>query len=235
MTLEETMQQLEAFGNEGTKKTLLKHGAKEPFFGVKVGDLKKIVKKIKKDQALAEELYATGNSDAMYLAGLIADEKAITKSTIKKWMKQAYWYYLSEYTVAWIAADSGHGWDLALEWIDSEEENIAAGGWSTLSNWVLTQADEDLDIEQLKSLMHRAEKGVHQDENRVSYAMNQFIIATAGAVEVLKDFGLEIAERIGKVKVDMNGTACKVPVAKDYILKMEKMNRIGYKKKMARC
>ncbi len=74
MTTEEIMVELHRYGSEQTKKVLIKHGAREPFFGVKVQDLKKIVKKVKKNHALALELYATGNSDAMYLAGLITDE-----------------------------------------------------------------------------------------------------------------------------------------------------------------
>ena len=41
------MKELEAMGSEQTKKVLMKHGAREPFFGVKVGDLKKIVKNLK--------------------------------------------------------------------------------------------------------------------------------------------------------------------------------------------
>ena len=53
MTLQEVMKELESYGNESTKKVLIKHGAKEPFFGVKVADMKKIQKKIKKDQDLA--------------------------------------------------------------------------------------------------------------------------------------------------------------------------------------
>ena len=73
MQLAEIMQQLEAWGSEQTKKTLMRHGAREPLFGVKVGDLKKIEKKVKKNHQLAMQLYDTGNADAMYLAGLIAD------------------------------------------------------------------------------------------------------------------------------------------------------------------
>ena len=84
MTTHEIMSQLEAMGNESTKKTLMKHGAREPFFGVKVEDLKKIVKIVKKDYKLSLELYATGNSDAMYLAGLIADEKKMKKEMLLK-------------------------------------------------------------------------------------------------------------------------------------------------------
>ena len=76
MTAKDVLVQLKALGSEQTKKTLLRHGAREPFFGVKVADLKTLQKKIKTDHALALDLYASGNSDAMYLAGLIADPAA---------------------------------------------------------------------------------------------------------------------------------------------------------------
>jgi 3-methyladenine DNA glycosylase AlkD len=71
MTTDEVMLELSKFRNEQTKKVFTRHGAREPFFGVKVGDLKILVKKIKTDHKLALELFKTGNSDAMYLAGLV--------------------------------------------------------------------------------------------------------------------------------------------------------------------
>jgi len=77
------MTELEGYGNPSTKKIFLRHGAPEPIFGVKVQDLKKIVKKVKKDHKLSLELFDTKNGDAMYLAGLIADEKKITKTQLK--------------------------------------------------------------------------------------------------------------------------------------------------------
>jgi len=63
--------QLEALGSEQTRKNLRRHGATDPFFGVKVGDLKPVAQKLKGQQDLALQLYATGNSDAQYLAGMI--------------------------------------------------------------------------------------------------------------------------------------------------------------------
>lgn len=113
MQLQEVMKQLEQFGNEQTKKTYTNHGAKEPFFGVKVGDMKTIVTKVKKDHDLSLQLYDTGNADAMYLAGLIADENKITKADLQKWAKDATWYMVSEYAVAGVAAESPHGQELA--------------------------------------------------------------------------------------------------------------------------
>ena len=88
MTADEIMIELAAYGDAQTKKTLMTHGAQEPLFGVKVADLKKILKKTKKNHELSLELFATGNSDTMYLAGLMADEKKITKTQLETWAKK---------------------------------------------------------------------------------------------------------------------------------------------------
>lgn len=118
MTVEEIMTELRGKGSESIKKILLNHGVKEPFFGVKVEHLKTIQKKIKKDYPLSKELYATGNADAMYLAGLIADDKKMTPADLQNWVQQAVSLNISEYTVPWVAAESLHGYGLALLWID---------------------------------------------------------------------------------------------------------------------
>ncbi len=235
MTTEEILRELKGYGDEGTKKIFLKHGAKEPFFGVKVQDLKKIQKKVKKHHELSMELYATGNSDAMYLAGLIADETKISKSDLNKWVKNAYWYMISEYTVAWIAAESSYGMELGLEWIESKKEGIASAGWSTLSNWVSIEPDSDLDIKIFEGLLDRVGRDIHNSQNRVRFTMNGFVIAAGAFISSLTDKATAIAEQIGKVKVDMGGTACKVPYAPDYIQKIKDKDRIGKKRKMARC
>ncbi|PXY02742.1 DNA alkylation repair protein [Marinifilum breve] len=235
MTKEEVLKELESYGNEGTKSVLIKHGAREPFYGVKVQDLKKIVKKIKKDYHLSLELYDSGNSDAMYLAGLIADEKLMTKEDLQKWVKGAYWSMISEYTVPWIAAESQFGLELALEWIESKDENTTAAGWSTLSSLVALKADEELDTELLKSLMVRVEKEIHTCLNRVKYTMNGFVISVGAYVEELTDLSMKTAEKIGKVNVYMGKTSCKVPFAPQYLQKIIDKGRVGKKKKTARC
>lgn len=235
MTLQEIMTELESFGDERTKNTLTAHGAKEPFFGVKVGDLKKILKKTKKNHELALALYDTGNSDAMYLAGLMADEKQMTVEQLDDWVSKAYWYYLSEYAVPWVAAETELGFEIGLKWINSDEENIAAAGWSTLANYASVNPDDKLDLKQYEALIERAEKNVHTAPNRVRYVMNGFIIAVGSYIPALTTKALAAAKRIGKVEVLMGGTSCKVPLAKDYIQKIIDKDRLGKKRKTARC
>jgi len=51
VTAKEIVEELKSLGSDATKKVLVKHGAKEPFFGVKVEHLKKIQKRIKMNYA----------------------------------------------------------------------------------------------------------------------------------------------------------------------------------------
>ncbi len=235
MTVPEIMSQLEAMGSESIKKILVKHGIKEPFFGVKVADLKPIQKKVKKDYELAKGLFATGNADAMYLAGLIADDNAMTQNDLNTWVKHATSNNISEYTVPWVAAEGNHGWELANNWINDTHEHVAAAGWSTLSNLVALKPDSELDIPALKSLMKRVEETIRSSQNRVRYTMNGFLISAGAYVPALTEDAIATAQRIGEVEVDMNGTACKVPVVKDYIQKIADRGSIGKKKKTVKC
>ena len=233
MDLSEVLLELESYGDERTKNTLVKHGAKEPFFGVKVADLKKILKKTKKNHALSLALYQTGNSDAMYLAGLMADENQIRRDDLNQWVKEAYWYNLSEYAVPWIAAETSFGFELGLEWIRSDVETTAAAGWSTLSNYA--SVNDVLDLEIYSSLLDEVESSISNAKNRVKYTMNGFVIAVGSFIPELTNKAKQTADRIGKITVYMGETSCKVPLAKDYIVKIETRGTIGKKRKSARC
>ncbi len=235
MTAAEVLKELESYGDERTKQTFLRHGAREPFFGVKVGDMKKILKKTKKNHELSLELYATDNGDAMYLAGLMADETQMTREHLNDWLDKAYWNMISEYTVPWVAAETAFGFELGLEWIESPEERFASAGWNTLSGYAALHPDEALDIEMYSKLLDRVGKGIHNAQNRVRYTMNNFVIAIATHIAPLHDKAMGIAERIGKVEVFMGDTYCKVPLATQYIQKVSDRGAVGKKRKTVRC
>jgi len=235
MTKQEILNQLEKFGNEQTKKIFMRHGAKEPFFGVKIQDLKKIQKIVKKNHQLAIELYDTGNSDAMYLASLISEPKKMTKTQLQNWAKKAYWYVLSEYPVAWTAAESKFGWELALEWINSDKENIASSGWATLSSIIAIKKDDEINLKKIEELLEYISKNIHSSKNRVKYTMNGFVISVGAYLKPLLYNSKEIAKQIGKIDVEMGGTSCKVPLASEYIEKIELKNKVGIKRKTSFC
>ena len=236
-TSTEILQELEAHGSPSIAKTLIKHGAIEgKIYGVKAEYLKIIQKRIKKDYALSMQLFDSGISDAMYLAGLIADESKMSKAEINDWAEKAYWYYLSEYAVSWVAAESPYGEELGLEWIDSDKENVVTSGWATLRDWVSFRPDSELDIKLYTSLLERVERDINTAPNRVKYIMNGFLISVGAYIGELTALALAIGTRIGKVKVDMGQTACKVPYSPEYIQKVLNSNGgVPKKKKKVKC
>jgi 3-methyladenine DNA glycosylase AlkD len=235
MSSDEVMAYLEEHGSQTAKNTLVKHGAREPFFGTRIGDMKPLVKKIKRDHELALALYNTGNSDAMYFAGLIADENRITKEQLQAWVERAYWYMLSECTVAWVAAESPFGFELAREWMQSDREQIACAGWATFNSLLSIRDNSEFDRAEIERMLDQVEKTIHDEQNRVRYVMNQFVISVGAAMPELTDRAKAIGERIGTVRVDMGDTECKVPRIKPYIEKIESRGAIGKKRKEARC
>ena len=235
MNVTEVLSELESYGDVQTKKTYMKHGAKEPLFGVKVADLKKILKKTKKNHELSLALYATGNSDAMYLAGLMADEKKMTEAQLNDWVGKAYWAYLCEYTVPFVAAETDFGFNLGLKWIQSDQENIAAAGWAALANFAFVHDDNKLDIKAYSDLLDMVAQKIATAQNRVKHTMNGFVIAIGTHIKDLTPKAFDISEKMGIVSVDMKGTACKEPFAKDYILKAIDNGRWGQKRKSCRC
>ena len=159
MTAQDVLDELKAVAKPSIKKVHMSHGAREPFYGVSVEDLKKIQKRIKRDHALAIELYETGISDAMYLAGLNVDDSKMTKKDLNRWVNQASWH--------------------------------------------------------------------HQ--------MNAFVIDVGSYVVALTDKAMEVADTLGVVKVDMGGTACNVPSARESIEKVHASRKAGKKRKTVKC
>lgn len=235
MTLDEVMQELASKATASTKKTMLRHGAVEPLFGVRIGDLKPLEKKLKGQQELALELYATKNSDAMYLAGLIADGSKMSKKQLELWVKEATWHMIAGCTVPWVASDHPQAIAMASKWIDSKKELVATAGWATLSSVVCVCPDAELPIDELSELLDRIVLKLHSSANRVRYAMNSYVICVGTYVLPLADKAIATARKLGRVEVDMGDTACKIPDAESYIIKSRRGANVAPKRKTSRC
>ena len=234
MSVQKIIDELKALGTEQTKKMWMTHGAQEPCLGVKVEDMKKIQKRIKMDSALALELYDTGIADAMYLAGLIADDAKMTRKDLQRWARTP--------RGAWSPSTRSPGWPLAVRmaanwrWSGSNPRTTVSpllAGRPTAASSPSRRIRTSI-LPRSKSFLHRIARTIHQQANRVRYVMNGFVIAVGCYVKPLHEFAVEIAQSIGKVAVDLVG-ACKIPFAPDHIRKFEARRAIGKKRKSPKC
>lgn len=236
-TLKTVMAELKSKGKESYRATFARHGIPiDRTYGVSNADLKLIAKSIRKEQALAMELYATGVMDAMYLAGIVADGKLMTKAQLQSWADGASGMpMIAEYTVPWVALENPEGSQLALSWMKSKDESIASAGWCTYTGLVTVKPDSELDLAEIEALLKTIPKKVHQAQNRVRSAMKGFVVAAAVYVKPLSATAKAIAIEMGPVSIDVGDTACKVSLATDSIAKAEAAGKIGIKRKTIRC
>ncbi|WP_064094137.1 DNA alkylation repair protein [Rossellomorea aquimaris] len=235
MNSQTVMQELEALGKERSKKMYLSNGAHEPVFGVATGAMKPIAKKIKKDQELAEELYATGNYDAMYFAGIIADPKAMTEKDFDRWIDGAYFYMLSDYVVAVTLAEADIAQEVADKWIASGEELKMSAGWSCYC-WLLgNRKDEEFSETKLAGMLEKVKETIHSAPERTKSSMNNFVTTVAVSYVPLHERALETAKEIGPVEMKRDNKPNSILKAADDIQKQVEKGRIGFKRKYVRC
>ena len=101
MTLEETLTQLKALGDEKARAHNTKHGAGANQFGVKHGDIRMLAKKIRSDHELAMSLWETGNVDAQLLAVLLIKPKALSVEAVDRMVRSVSFVRVAD----WLSAN----------------------------------------------------------------------------------------------------------------------------------
>jgi 3-methyladenine DNA glycosylase AlkD len=234
MNLQDVMEELEKLASPRAKKNYISQGAKEPLFGVATGTLKPLGKKLKNNQELAEALYQTGNYDAMYLAGMIADVNKMTKADFHRWIKSAYFYMISDFIVAVTLSETEFAEEVADEFIESNQDLIMSAGWSTYE-WLLgSRKDHEFDSIKIQTLLKKIETDIENVPLNTRNAMRRFVIAVGVSYIPCHEEALATAKKINPfLKTFDNKRAGSDPV--EAILKEVDKGRIGFKRRYVRC
>ena len=236
-TAQSVLASLHSKASEKTRATYVRHGhLADRTLGVSMADLKLIAKSLKGEQSLALELYATGIMDAMYLAGIVANGAKMTLPQLQSWADAAAGMnMISEYTVPWVTIEHPEGRALALKWIQSKKEHVAAAGWRSYAGLLATRPDDALDLPEIERLLSTAVQNIQRAQGRERYTMNGFIISVGAHVQPLLAHAKRAAKAVGTVAVDVGDTACQVPVAAASLHKLELAHQNGKKRKTIRC
>lgn len=235
MDMKSTMRELEALATEHTRKSYLSRDVREPLFGVPTGAMKPLQKLIGADQRLADELWATGNYDAMYFAGMIADTRVMTEADFDRWIDGAYGTMVSDYIVAVTLAESELAQTVANRWIRSGDENRASAGWACYE-WLLGwRPDTYFDTGTIRELLTLAAATVPDAPSGVRRAINNFIVAVGVSYRPLHGEALQTAESIGLVEVVASGMVKPLADAAEQIRGAAAKGRIGFKRRAVRC
>lgn len=222
MTIDQALAKLKSFGSEQTRKTYKRHGVGDNMFGVSYSSLGKMQKKIKVDQALAQQLWATGNHDARILAMMVADPKQVTEAHLDEWATTLDNYGIAG-AFARFVSSTAYAEKKIEKWTKAKQEWIATAGWDLLA-FVATK-DPSLHDDYFAGYLSTIERTIHRSANRVRYSMNGALIAIGIRNRKLQKLALTAAKKIGVVQVDHGETGCKTPDAAEYIRKTVERGR----------
>lgn len=216
MTADEVLRQLEALGTAQNRKVYSRHGVGTNQYGVSYANLKALVKKIKKNQAVAEGLWGSGNHDARVLATMVADPSAVTEKVLEAWARDLDNYVLTD-ALSQLAARTQWAHKKIGQWTGSSDEWRGQCGWNMVA--ILAASEANLPDAFCEELLEKIENEIRCSKNRVRHSMNNALIAIGLRGGALEKSALRAAGRIGRVEVNHGETGCKTPEAAEYIRK----------------
>ncbi len=214
MSYRAVMRELKAAGTAQNRKIYGRHGVRGEMFGVSYAHLGKLAKKIKVEQALAEQLWASGNHDARLLATMIADPGAIRSKTLDGWARDLENYPLTD-AFAGMVAKTRFLQSKLKRWIASRNDFLGQAGWNLVA--ISAMRSDSLTDAAFEELLGTIEREIGSAKNRTRHAMNNALIAIGMRGPKLERKAIAAARRIGPVEVDHGQTSCKTPDAIDYI------------------
>ena len=185
-------------------------------YGVSYANLNKLKKRIKRDHALAVELWEGGNHDARILATMIADPAAVTDAKLEDWVRDLDNYVVTD-AFSTLVSQTVLARQKSEQWRVSPQEWVARAAWNLVAQLAMKVAP--LPDAYFEKLMDIIRDEIHLSKNRVRDAMNNALIAIGIRNSELREKALSVAAAIGKVEVDHGETSCKTPDAADYIRK----------------
>jgi 3-methyladenine DNA glycosylase AlkD len=193
MTVNEVLAQLESLGDDARRKHNTKAGAPENQFGVKLGDVRAVAKKIKTDHALALKLWETGNVEAQLLATLIIKPASLTADELDALTRSTTCAQVADWLNSYVVAQHPERETLRVKWMKAKDRWAARAGWSLTASRVSKNAD-GLD---LAALLDRIEKELPKAAPEVQWTMNN----TLGAIGIhhpqYRKRAVALGEKIG--------------------------------------
>ncbi len=198
MTLNEALKQLETLGNEKTrvynaKPSAFGQGAGDNQFGVALGDIRKVAKKIKTDHALAMELWDTGNVDAQFLATLVIDVKKLTAKDMDRMVKSTSFVRVSDWFNSYVVSKHPEKDALREKWMKSKDRWALRSGWH-LTGEKVVKDPEGLDM---SGLLDRIEKELPKAVPEVQWTMNMTLGNIGIHAPKFRTRAIAIGEQIG--------------------------------------
>ena len=213
MTLKETLKQLKALGNEKVRAQNAKSGAGDNQFGVSLGDIRTLAKKIKTDHELALSLWETGNVDAQFLATLLIQPKKLSANEMDRMVRSITFVRVADWLNSYVVRQHPDKEALRQKWMAADDRWAARAGWDLTAERVAKSPD-GLD---LPALLDRIESEMADADPEVQWTMNNTLATIGIHFPKLRKRAIAIGEKIGLYRDWPVSKGCTPPFAPIWI------------------
>lgn len=216
MTLKEALRQLESLGNAKTRAHNAKYGAGENQFGVKMGDIRALAKKIKANDKLAMSLWKTGNGDARLLAVLLINPKSLSADEMDRLVRSGDFAHVADWLNSYVVKNHPDKEALRQKWMADDDPWAARAGWSLTSERI-SKSPEGLDP---PALLDRIESEMGSAPPEVQWTMNFCLAGIGIQFPKLRKRAIAIGEALGIYRDYPVSKGCTSPFAPIWIAEM---------------
>jgi 3-methyladenine DNA glycosylase AlkD len=211
--LADVMEELAGLEDPKARQINEKHGDDH---GVNLGKLRALAKRLKIQQELARQLWATEDTAARLLAILICRPKAFELHDLDLMLRQARVPKVHDWLVNYVVKKNPHSEELRLAWSADPDPVVASAGWALTSERVGKQP-EGLD---LPGLLDVIEAEMKDAPDRLQWAMNSCLAQIGIQHPEHRDRAIDIGERLEVLKDYPTPPNCTSPFAPVWISEM---------------
>jgi 3-methyladenine DNA glycosylase AlkD len=212
-TVAEVMAELAALEDPRAREVNERHGDDH---GVNLGKLRAVAKRLRTQQDLAVELWATGNTAARLLALLICRPKAFGRDELDTMLREARTPKVHDWLVNYVVKKSPHAEALRVAWSADPDPVVASAGWALTTERVARKPD-GLD---LAGLLDVVEAEMEDAPDRLQWAMNHCLAQIGIEHPGHRARALDIGERLGVLRDYPTPPNCTSPFAPIWITEM---------------
>jgi 3-methyladenine DNA glycosylase AlkD len=213
MTANEALKQLKALGNEKVRALNAKSGAGDKQFGVSLGDIRMLAKKIKTDHALALSLWETGNVDAQFLATLLITPKKLSAKEMDRLVRSISFVRVADWLISYVVRQHPDKETLRQGWMKDDNRWAARAGWDLTAERV-GKSPDGLDV---PALLDRIESELADAKPEVQWTMNNTLATIGIHFPKLRKRAIAIGEKIGLYRDWPVSKGCTPPFAPIWI------------------
>ncbi|MFI6098046.1 DNA alkylation repair protein [Lentzea sp. NPDC051213] len=210
-TVAEVMAELAALEDPKARAVNEKHGDDH---GVNLGKLRAVAKRLKTQQDLSLQLWATGDTAARLLALLICRPKAFGRDELDTMLREARKPKVHDWLVNYVVKKSPHAEDLRQTWFADPDPVVASAGWALTTDRVAKNP------EGLEGLLDTIEAEMKGAPDRLQWAMNHCLAQIGIEHPEFRARAIDIGERLEVLKDYPTPPNCTSPFAPVWITEM---------------